>query len=144
MSPVFFITTWHFVRDHDLLYISPKYISYLSSPVKIFRWNLYLVKRETNYIFLYLPYELFAWIYQICQKNSLTLKLCYNHMHFLLKHHSTTFLSLFHHPLTYINPTILIDAILKVSTLQLLVISGSCVVYRHHTTQQSHHHHYNH
>ena len=78
------------------------------------------------------------------KKNSLTLKLCYNHMHFLLKHHSTTFLSFFHHPLTYINPTILIDAILKVSTLQLLVIFGSCVVYSHHTTQQSHHHHYNH
>ena len=41
---VFSIIAWYLIREHHLVYIGRKYISYLSLSIKVFRCNLFLTK----------------------------------------------------------------------------------------------------
>ena len=50
---VFPIIVWHFIRNHNLVYIDYKYVNYLPLLVKVFRCNLYLTKSKSKTIHLH-------------------------------------------------------------------------------------------
>ena len=49
VPPIFLLIAWHFIRDHHLVYIDRKYVSYLLFVVKIFVCSLSVSKFETGY-----------------------------------------------------------------------------------------------
>ena len=64
---------WHFIRDHHLVYINSKYISYLSLSIKVFDCNLFLTKFNwtSSFINTFLDSA-----YQMIKKNQLLPQFC--------------------------------------------------------------------
>ena len=52
ITTVLSIIARHFIRNHHLVYIDRKYVSYLSLPIKIFGCNLFLTKYINTFLIL--------------------------------------------------------------------------------------------